>query len=85
MLAVPRLGRLQGEANKLIREGNWAELARLIDDDILNTFAVVGTPAEVAAQIATRFKGRVERISPVVYQPDLALLTELREQIAAAL
>lgn len=76
---------LQGEANKLTREGNWAELTRLIDDDILNTFAVVGTPAEVAAQIATRFKGRVDRISPVVYQPDLALLTELREQIAAAL
>jgi len=76
---------LQGEANKLTREGNWAELTRLIDDDILNTFAVVGTPAEVAAQIATRFKGRVDRISPVVYQPDLILLTELREQIAAAL
>ena len=76
---------LQGEANKLTREGNWAELTRLIDDDILNTFAVVGTPAEVAAQIATRFKGRVDRISPVVYQPDLDLLTELREQIAAAL
>ncbi|MDH3993092.1 MAG: TIGR03617 family F420-dependent LLM class oxidoreductase [Gammaproteobacteria bacterium] len=76
---------LQEEANKLTREGNWTELTRLIDDDILNTFAVVGTPAEVAAQIATRFKGRVDRISPVVYQPDLALLTELREQIAAAL
>jgi len=76
---------LQGEANKLTRQGNWMELTRLIDDDILNTFAVVGTPAEVAAQIATRFKGRVDRISPVVYQPDLALLTELREQIAAAL
>ena len=76
---------LQGEANKLTREGNWAELTRLVDDDILNTFAVVGTPAEVAAQIATRFKGRVDRISPVVYQPDLDLLTELREQIAAAL
>jgi hypothetical protein len=37
----------------------------------------------VAQQIATRFKGKVDRISPVVYQPDVALLTELRQQIAA--
>ena len=46
---------------------------------------VVGTPQEVAQQIATRYKGKVERISPVVYQPDVALLIELRDQIAAAL
>lgn len=75
---------LQVEANKLTREGNWMELANLIDDDILKTFAVVGTPAEVAAQIATRFKGKVDRISPVVYQPDVPLLVELRQEIAAA-
>ena len=39
------------EANTLIREGKWVELASLIDDDMLKTFAVVGTknggPAEV--------------------------------------
>jgi probable F420-dependent oxidoreductase len=74
---------LQVEANRLTREGKWMEMTNLIDDDILNTFAVVGSPAEVAQQIATRFKGKVERISPVVYQPDVALLTELRQQIAA--
>ena len=76
---------LQLQANTLIREGKWQELSQLIDDDILNTFAVVGTPAEVAAQIVTRFKGSAERISPVVYQPDVALLSELRRQISAAL
>jgi alkanesulfonate monooxygenase SsuD/methylene tetrahydromethanopterin reductase-like flavin-dependent oxidoreductase (luciferase family) len=61
------------------------ELTRLIDDDILNTFAVVGTPAEVARKIAARYKGKVDRISPVVYQPDVPLLTELRQQISAVL
>ena len=76
---------LQVEANTLIREGKWMELAGLIDDDLLKTFAVVGTPAEVGAQIAARYKGKVDRISPVIYQPDVTLLTELREQIAAAL
>ena len=57
----------------------------LIDDDILNTFAVVGTPAEVADKIATRFGGKVERISPVIYQPDVPLLSALREDTAAAM
>ena len=76
---------LQAEANNLIREGKWVELAALIDDDVLRTCAVVGPPAEVGAQIAQRFAGKVERISPVVYQPDVPLLTELRKEIAAAL
>jgi len=74
---------LQVEANRFTREGKWNEMTNLIDDHMLHTFAVVGTPAEVAGQIATRFGGKVDRISPVVYQPDVTLLTELRQQIAA--
>jgi len=75
---------LQPEANSLIREGKWPELVGLIDDDMLNTFAVVGTPREVAAKIVERFAGKVDRISPVVYQPNVELLAVLREEIAAA-
>lgn len=84
VLACHGWEQLQGDANTLIRGGRWNELNTLIDDEILNTFAVVGTPAEVATKIATRFEGKVERVSPVVYQADLALLATLREQIAAA-
>ncbi len=76
---------LQPEANTLIREGRWAELTALIDDDVLNTFAVVGTPGEVAAKIVERYRGKVDRVSPVVYQPDVELLRTLRSEIAAAL
>ena len=76
---------LQVEANKLSREGKWMEMAGLIDDDMLKTFAVVGTPAEVAQQIAIRFKGKADRISPVIYQPDIALLSELQTQIRSAI
>lgn len=75
---------LQADANQMMREGKWGELNDLIDDDILNTFAVVGTPAEVAAKIAGRFGDKVERVSPVIYQPDVALLSELRSEINAA-
>ncbi len=75
---------LQADANQMMRAGKWTQLNDLIDDDILNTFAVVGTPAEVAQKIAARYRGKVERISPVVYQPDVALLAELRCQISSA-
>ena len=75
---------LHSEARALTRAGKWAELAGLVDDDILNTIAVVGTPSEVARKIVDRFGGRVERISPVIYQPDVALMGLLRREIAAA-
>ena len=76
---------LQREANALVRSNQWGELTSLIDDDILRTFAVVGTPAEVAAQMAQRYRGIADRISPVVYQPNLELLSTLRREIHRAM
>lgn len=34
-------GALQDELNSLSKQGRWAEMAQLIDDDVLNTLAVV--------------------------------------------
>ncbi len=76
---------LHEEANKLSKEGNWLEMANLVDDEILNTIAVVGTPEEVARKIAARFQGRVERVSPVAYAPDVELLAALCRELRAAL
>ena len=72
------------EAKRLSKEGKWVEMAELINDDILNTIAVVGTPAEIAQKIATRFSGRVERISPTAYSPDVELLGEMCRELRAA-
>lgn len=74
---------VQLEANRLSKEGKWMEMSELVTDEMLETFAVVGSPEQVAEQIAVRFKGKVDRISPVVYQPDVALLAKLREEIHA--
>ncbi|NND66261.1 MAG: LLM class flavin-dependent oxidoreductase, partial [Halioglobus sp.] len=76
---------LQPEALQLTREGKWVELANLVDDDMLHTFAVVGSPAEVATKLVERYTGKADRISPVVYQPDLKLLAALRSELTAAL
>jgi probable F420-dependent oxidoreductase len=72
---------LQPEANRLSREGKWMEMAGLVDDDMLKTFAVVGEPATVARQIVDRFSGQVERVSPVIYAPSPDLLTVLLGEI----
>jgi probable F420-dependent oxidoreductase len=74
---------VQLEANRLSKEGKWMEMSDLVTDEMLETFAVVGTPEQVAEQIAQRFGDKVDRISPVVYQPDMALMAKLRQEISA--
>lgn len=76
-------GELQGVASRLVKEGKWAEMTQLIDDEMLNTFAVVGSPREVAEKILIRYQGKVDRISPVVYQPDAELLKALLQEFKA--
>jgi probable F420-dependent oxidoreductase len=56
-------GDLQGELNILSKEGRWVEMGKLIDDDILDAFAIVGPPEEVAALIVERTRGLVDRVS----------------------
>jgi probable F420-dependent oxidoreductase len=56
-------GELQPELNVLSKQGKWNEMGELIDDDILNTFAVVAEPEQIAAGIAQRFAGVVTRLS----------------------
>ncbi len=72
---------LQPEALRLSKEGKWMEMAALVDDEMLHTFALVGEPAEVAGKLAQRFSGQVERVSPVIYSPSATLLKTLLDEI----
>jgi probable F420-dependent oxidoreductase len=56
-------GDLQGELNALSKQGKWAEMGELIDDDMLNTFAVVADPEQVADGLARRYGDVIQRIS----------------------
>jgi probable F420-dependent oxidoreductase len=60
-------GDLQSELNMLSKRGEWDEMGRLIDDEILHTFAVTGRPDEIAGLIQQRFGDVVDRIS--LYMP----------------
>src|SRR5439155_17299805 len=40
-------GDLQPELTDLSKQGRWDEMGPLIDDEILDTFAVIGAPSDV--------------------------------------
>jgi probable F420-dependent oxidoreductase len=51
------------ELSRSAREDKWAAMAGLIDDDVLNAFAVVAEPGGVAPEIQRRFGGLIDRVS----------------------
>jgi probable F420-dependent oxidoreductase len=56
-------GDLQTELNTLSKRGAWEEMAGLIDDDMLATFAVVGELDDIAGMVRSRFEGVVDRFN----------------------
>jgi probable F420-dependent oxidoreductase len=56
-------GDLQPELNTLSKRGEWEKMGELINDDILNAFAVVAPLDQVAAEVRNRFDGLVDRFS----------------------
>jgi probable F420-dependent oxidoreductase len=68
-------GDLQERLNLLSKEGKWAEMAKMIDNDILNNIAVIAENPELAAkEIKKRYEGKGDRLTPALYSdnPELA-------------
>lgn len=51
------------ELHRRSRRGEWDTMPGLVDDEVLDAFAVVGAPDELADRVAERFAGAVDRIS----------------------
>jgi probable F420-dependent oxidoreductase len=56
-------GDLQPELNNLSKQGEWVKMGDLIDDDVLNAFAVVAEPDQIGAELKKRYAGVVDRCS----------------------
>ncbi len=56
-------GDLQVKLNNMSKLGEWEQMGELIDDEILNTFAVVGEPEEIAPELSKRYGDVIQRIS----------------------
>lgn len=54
-------GELQGELNRMSKQGRWEEMGTLISDDILDAFAVCGEPASISGQIKARYGDVIDR------------------------
>lgn len=67
VLDVHGWGGLQEKLNGLSKLGQWEEMGTLIDDEILNTFAVVGEPEQIAPELGRRYGDCIQRIS--LYAP----------------
>jgi len=73
-------GDLHPEAHRLSRQGAWEEMGRLVDDEMLNTFAVVGPLEDVPRLVEERFGGLADRFS--FSRPDLVDDDRWREILA---
>ncbi|MFM8381672.1 MAG: LLM class F420-dependent oxidoreductase [Actinomycetota bacterium] len=56
-------GDLQDRLNVLSKQGQWAEMGTLITDEVLETFAVVGEPEQIAPELTKRYGDVIQRIS----------------------
>ncbi|MBT6274447.1 MAG: LLM class F420-dependent oxidoreductase [Chromatiales bacterium] len=56
-------GELQPELNAMSKQGRWEEMGTLIDDSVLDKFAVTGPPSELAQQIKARYGDIIDRTS----------------------
>lgn len=76
-------GDLQADLHVLSKQDRWEEMTALVDDEVLNEFAVVRRPGDVAAELVRRYEGRVDRVSfnaPYESDPDLwtSVLADVR-------
>ena len=71
-------GELGDRLHTLSREGRWAEMGPLVDDEVLTAFAVVGAPGDAGREVARRYGDVFDRLSLYTpYDVDPGLVTEL--------
>ncbi|MGH3636686.1 MAG: LLM class flavin-dependent oxidoreductase, partial [Mycobacterium sp.] len=72
---------LQPELRRLSLQGEWDTMGSLIDDEMLDAFAVVAAPDELADKIRDRCGGVIDRILPGFpsHMSDTAVSAVLKE------
>lgn len=62
VLEIHGWGPVQEELNALSKAGRWKDMGDLIDDDMLDAFAVSGAPAEIGGKLAERYGDVCDRV-----------------------
>jgi len=71
-------GDLQPKLNQLSKNNGWERMPELISDEMLETFAVVGEPRQVATEIRRRYGHLVDRLTLENTLPDDQIAEQLR-------
>ncbi len=77
-------GDAQTELNRLSKRGRWVEMGDVIDDAMLDAFAIVAEPHEVPGRIAERFGGTLDRLQFYTSVRDRQRWSSVIEEIKAA-
>ena len=73
---------LSEELNRLSKAGQWKAMGDAIDDEVLNTFAVISEdPDELAKEIMRRYGNQGQRIAPILYSGELELMPPVLEAL----
>ena len=81
VLALHGWGELQSELNSLSRTGAWNDMAALIDDDVLDAFALSCDPGDLARELRTRYHGLVDRVAFYApFAPDGNLIAAIQSR-----
>jgi probable F420-dependent oxidoreductase len=75
-------GALSGELHALSRQGKWQQMGTLVDDQVLDAFAVTAEPGRVAAELLRRYGDIMTRMT--LYTP-YAIDAAVTRQITADL
>ena len=62
VLEIHGWGDLQGDLNAMSKRGEWDEMGTRITDDILEEFAVIGQPNEIAGLMKKRYGDVIDRV-----------------------
>ena len=75
-------GEVQPALTRLSKQGEWDAMGELIDDDMLNTFSVVGRPEEIGPMLRAKLGAIVQRVSCyITYDIDPTVLSAVRDGI----
>ena len=73
MLEVHGFEDLHLELNRLSKQGEWTKMRDIIPDEVLQEFTIIGTPAQAAEKLLSRYDTKIARVQPTIYtsQPEL--------------
>jgi len=78
-------GDLADQLHELSRRGGWAEMGGLIDDEVVETFAVVAEPDQVSGELLKRYGDLVTRWTFYMpYEADKSVVDQIAQELRSA-